>query len=478
MITRRALLSYVAAIGSAAITTRALAGRWFGNRAETADKLAAELQGRIYLKGEAGYEELRQGSVWNARKPARYPRAIVMAQTEADVVAAVRLAKAKGWQVGVRSTGHSWVAPHMRDNALLINLSKIQDIAVDTDTNTASVTPAVQGQVLGKALRDKQLMFPTGHCYGVGLGGYVLCGGHGWNSRLWGPACANLRALDLVTADGEIIHADKDHNSDYFWAARGAGPGFFGVATRFYLQAHALPTVMRLSRYEFSLDVLEELFTWIRTNMETFPRVLEVLIQGSAPDGTPRIKITAVALGYSDDEVADALAIIDGAPFINKATSKALGIHVMLPAQEESPTAQEPHGARIAMDGIWTNAPASALVPRLRELFSSYPTSKSFVMWQSWGPVQKLDDMAYSIQGEVYISCGAVYEDAADDVRCDAWVIDNMNRLEDLSVGSMMNDDNMIARKSRYLSDDASRRLEALRARHDPHGLFVSFLKS
>lgn len=478
MITRRALLSYAAAIASAAVSTRAFANRWFGSHAETVDKLTAELRGRIYLKGEAGYEELREGSVWNARKPARYPPAIVMAENESDVVAAVRLARAKGWQVGVRSTGHSWVAPHTRDSALLINLSKIQDIVIDSETNIVSVTPAVQGQVLGKALRDKQLMFPTGHCYGVGLGGYVLSGGHGWNSRLWGPACANLKALDLVTADGEIIHADKNQNSDYFWAARGSGPGFFGVATRFYLQAHALPTVMRLSRYEFSLEVLEELFTWVRTNMETFPRILEVLIQGSAPDGTPRIKITAVALGYSDQEVADALAIIDAAPFISRATSKALGIHVVLPAQEESPTAQEPHGARIAMDGSWTSAPATALVPRLRELYSRYPTPKSFVMWQSWGPVQKLDDMAYSVQADVYISCGAVYEDAADDARCDAWVNDNMKRLEDLSVGSMMNDDNMIARKSRYLSEDASRRLEALRVRHDPHRLFVSFLTS
>jgi FAD/FMN-containing dehydrogenase len=478
MITRRTLLSYAAAVGSVAVTTRAFATRWFGGHAETVNKLTTQLQGRLYLRGEAGYEELRLGSVWNARKPARYPPAIVMAESESDVVAAVQLAKAKGWQVGVRSTGHSWVAPHTRDNALLINLSRIQDIAVDTESNVVSVTPAVQGQVLGKALRDKQLMFPTGHCYGVGLGGYVLSGGHGWNSRLWGPACASLRALDVITAEGALIHADKDHNTDYFWAARGAGPGFFGVATRFYLQAHALPTVMRLSRYEFSLDVLEELFTWVRTNMETFPRILEVLIQGSAPDGTPRLKITAVALGYSDQEVADALGIIDSAPFINKATSKALGIHVVLPAQEESPTAQEPHGARIAMDGTWTSAPAAALIPRLRELFSSYPTAKSFVMWQSWGPVQKLDDMAYSIQADVYISCGAVYEDAADDAKCDAWVNGNMRRLEDLSAGSMMNDDNMIGRKSRYLSDDASRRLDVLRARHDPHGLFVSFLKS
>lgn len=475
---RRSVLASLSAAGALALTKTGMAKTGSRRSAATARAALAQLKDRLVLKGQPDYENLRIAAVWNARKPQRYPAAIAMAESDEDVVAAVKLARARGWKVGARSTGHSWVAPHTRDGALLINLSKMQDISVDMATGIVAVRPAVQGQHLGQVLREHQLMFPSGHCYGVGLGGYVLSGGHGWNSRLWGPACANLKALDLVTADGELIHADDKQNSDYFWAARGAGPGFFGVATRFYLQAHDLPTVMRLSRYEFSLDVLEELFTWVRINMETFPRILEVLIQGAAPEGKPRIKITAVALGYSEQEVAEALNIIENAPFIGKATSKATGIHVVLPSQEDSPTAQEPRGARIAMDGMWTSASAADLVPRLRELFSTYPTHQSFVMWQCWGPVQALPDMAYSIQGDVYLSCGAVYYDPADDTRCDAWVTGSMRRLEDLAVGSMMNDEKMVDRPARYLSAVAERRLETLRQKYDPSGVFVSFLKA
>jgi len=480
--TRRLLLASLAAAGALSFVTRSAAAQLLARKSRTNPGLAAarlrELAGKIHLKGTAEYEQLRLGSVWNARKPARYPAAIVMVETEQDVVAAVQLARAKGWQVGVRSTGHSWVAPHTRDNALLINLSRMQELSIDAVNSAVTVSPAVQGQVLGKALREQGLMFPSGHCYGVGLGGYILSGGHGWNSRLWGPACVNLKALDLVTAAGELIHADADHHSDYYWAARGAGPGFFGVATRFYLQAHPLPTTMKASRYVYSADQLEELFTWLRDNMDTFPKILEVLVIGSAPNGTPQLRISAVALGYSEAEVDAALDILEQAPFAGKALSRSLRNKVVLPADSEGATPNEPHGARIALDGMWTNATSAELVPLLRELFTNFPTRESFAMWQSYGPVQPLPDMAYSIQADVYLSNGAVYRDAADDARCDAWVTGNMRRLEHLSVGSMMNDEKMVDRKARFLSELASQRLEAMRSRLDPDHLFVSYLQS
>jgi FAD/FMN-containing dehydrogenase len=69
----------------------------------------------------------------------------------------------------------------------------------------------------------------------VSLGGFLLQGGFGWNSRLWGPACCSILGMDIVTADGELVHANESENADLFWAARGSGPGFFGVVTRFHL---------------------------------------------------------------------------------------------------------------------------------------------------------------------------------------------------------------------------------------------------
>ncbi len=73
------------------------------------------------------------------------------------------------------------------------------------------------------------LFFPAGHCKGgVCIGGYLLQGGYGWNSRVvGGPACESVIGLDVVTADGDKIYIDADNHPDLYWAARGAGPGFF-----------------------------------------------------------------------------------------------------------------------------------------------------------------------------------------------------------------------------------------------------------
>jgi FAD/FMN-containing dehydrogenase len=97
------------------------------------------------------------------------------------------------------------------------------------------------GEELAPALNARGRMFPGGHCPSVGLGGFLLQGGQGWNCRTLGWACESVRAIDIVTADGELVHASEDENTDLLWAARGAGPGFFGVVTRFHLRLHPRP---------------------------------------------------------------------------------------------------------------------------------------------------------------------------------------------------------------------------------------------
>lgn len=67
------------------------------------------------------------------------------------------------------------------------------------------------------------------------MGGYLLNGGWGWNAGEWGPACMSVTGVEMLTADGELVYADGTNNSDLFWAARGAGPGFFVAVTRFDL---------------------------------------------------------------------------------------------------------------------------------------------------------------------------------------------------------------------------------------------------
>jgi FAD/FMN-containing dehydrogenase len=91
--------------------------------------------------------------------------------------------------------------------------------------------------------------------------------------------------------------------------------------------------------------------------------------------------------------------------------------------------------------------------------------------------VRKLPDMAYSVQGEIYISSNAVYYDPADDARCEAWAVGAMRKLDAISIGGQMNDENIQHHPARYLSPEAASRLEKLRHRLDPQGRFPGFIK-
>lgn len=88
---------------------------------------------------------------------------------------------------------------------------------------TAEVGPAVTGTDLVEALAPHGLAFPVGHCPSVAMGGFLLSGGLGWNSRVWGPACADVLEIRAVAADGRTVICSETENADLFWAARGAG---------------------------------------------------------------------------------------------------------------------------------------------------------------------------------------------------------------------------------------------------------------
>src|SRR5579872_2793806 len=127
-------------------------------------------EGTVLWKGEEGYERARQESVWNWRKPDRYPQVIVQAQSEQDVVNAVALARERGLRVKARAGGHAWSGSSVR-SGMLIDLSCLKDIDFDPDTGIASVQPGVRGRDLNGLLAEHNLFFPSGHCPSVGIGG-------------------------------------------------------------------------------------------------------------------------------------------------------------------------------------------------------------------------------------------------------------------------------------------------------------------
>lgn len=107
---------------------------------------------RIFRRGEPGYAEARREATWNARDCGRYPDVIVQARSEADVVAAVRMARDSGQRIGVRSGGHSWNANHLRDGGMLLDVSRLADVEIDQAAMIARAGPGCGGVDLALAL--------------------------------------------------------------------------------------------------------------------------------------------------------------------------------------------------------------------------------------------------------------------------------------------------------------------------------------
>src|SRR5439155_5190682 len=143
--------------------------------------------------------------------------------------------RSRGLRISIRSGGHSWIGASLRDGGLLIDLSHLNSVSIDPAGRTAVVGPAIRNVELMAALAPYGLAFPAGHCPTVGVGGFLLGGGQGWNQGVWGPACLSVQAIDLVNAEGELITADARQNAELLWLARGVGPGFPGVILRYHL---------------------------------------------------------------------------------------------------------------------------------------------------------------------------------------------------------------------------------------------------
>jgi FAD/FMN-containing dehydrogenase len=156
--------------------------------------------------------------VWNQRIPYRFPEVIVTATSDADVIEAVKLARSRGLRISVRAGGHSWIATSLRDGGMLVDLSRLNSVTMDAGARMATVQPAIKNTEVVAALEDHGLAFPAGHWPTVAVGGYLLAGGQGWNQGTWGVACKNVMAIDLVNAEGELITADGQRNSDLLWA--------------------------------------------------------------------------------------------------------------------------------------------------------------------------------------------------------------------------------------------------------------------
>jgi FAD/FMN-containing dehydrogenase len=438
------------------------------------------MSGGIIWRNDASYEQARRSAVSNGRKPDRFPDVIVRAQSDGDVVAAVQLAKERGLKIGVRSGGHSWAASFLRDGGMLLDLSQMNGFSIDVSMRTATIQPGLKGADLNRALLKDRLFFPSGHCMPVSLGGFLLQGGFGWNSRLLGPACCSILGMDIVTADGELVHANERQNADLFWAARGSGPGFFGVVTRFHLSLQPRPRAMMKSDYVYPIELLDDVLRWMRSIQSSLPLNMEPLVfvrRDMFDHSGPTALVTAPVMADTQEEARAALALLETCPVLGQAAIRKVNIVTELDGLlQGAEDLLYPQGAHYAADNMWTNASADALLPGIRRIVETLPPAPSHMMWMLWGPTQPRPDMSFSMEADLYIALYGISHDAAGETTSQAWVTERMRELENFAEGIQLADENLGARPFRFLADSNFRRLQAIRSERDPNGMFHSYM--
>ena len=442
----------------------------------------------IAWRGDAGYEEARVGTVFNARRPDRHPAGVARPTSDEEVVAAVRLARERGLKVTVRGGGHSWAAWALRDDALLIDLTRMREITpMDDGAEIVAVSPSVRGgEELAPWLNARRRMFPGGHCPSVGVGGFLLQGGQGWNCRALGWACESVRAIDVVTADGELVHASKNENTDLLWAARGAGPGFFGVVTRFYVQTYPAPKAMTQANQIYPMAALDDVLAWAHEVLPTLDPLVEPVIaatfaphqaeefEGVSAD-EPLLIIHTTVMADEPGEAAELLAPLTTCPVLHRALMHEPHAPTTLADEYAAQDLMNPRGHRYLADCMWTDAPAAQLAPVLEPTFAGLPTRESFAIWYGWAPRRELPDMAFSLEGNVYCATYAVWDDGGRDAELLGWLDEQMERWETVSEGVYLGDTDLRRRPDQFMSDEHFARLQALRAQRDPDGLFCSY---
>lgn len=197
------------------------------------ETLRRDFSGDIIEPGQAEYESASRSLL-----AAGTPVYVLRPHSVGDVQASVRFAAAAELALAVRGGGHAFPGFGTNDGGVVIELSKLATVElIDKDRHLVRIGGGAKWGQVAAALAPHGLAISSGDTKSVGVGGLTLTGGIGWKVRKYGLALDNLVAVEVVTANGEVVRAAEDANPELFWAIRGGG-GNFGIVTAFEFAAH------------------------------------------------------------------------------------------------------------------------------------------------------------------------------------------------------------------------------------------------
>ena len=274
------------------------------------DDLRGRLSGRVFLPGDAGYDDAREiFNVMHDKRPALVARC---ASTD-DVVACVDVARRNGVLVAVRSGGHSVAGNSTCESGMVVDLAGLRRVEVDPEARTARAGGGVLWGDFDAATQQHGLHTPGGRMSRTGIGGFTTGGGYGWTSSKYGLTCDNLISTEVVLADGNVVRASADENTELFWGLRGGG-GNFGIVTEFEFRLHALGPIVLAGLALWPVDRAREVMSAWRDIVDEAPDELStacVILTAPPEEFVPDHLKGQAAMGMAVMYVGDPEAGVD-----------------------------------------------------------------------------------------------------------------------------------------------------------------------
>ncbi len=440
----------------------------------------ANLRGTLIRPGDGDYDEAR--SVWNGMID-RHPALIARPVDVEDVVASINFARENNILLAVRGGGHNVAGLGTSDGGLVIDLSLMNDVQVDPEARTARVGGGATIGDVDQATQKYGLATPLG----VVTAGLTLGGGYGWLRNKYGLSCDNVISAQVVTADGRVITANQEENSDLFWGIRGGG-GNFGIVTEFVYRLYPIgPDVaFTFVLHDGEGDKMKKAIQFYRDYATAAPdEVSSLTATGIVPPhpevfpenihGRPFVLFVAMYAGPAEEGQRVMQPLRDrGKPLIDFS-----GIMPYLEAQSILDE-DYPDGKRYYWKSLNLTRLDDEVIDRIVKHAQQQPSVLSTVdLWHVGGAVARVSPAESAFNGRqaaFLLNPEANWEDPADDEANIIWVREFITDMQEFSDGS------------RYLNfpgfqeegDEMMRkafgpqyeRLAALKNKYDPDNLF------
>jgi FAD/FMN-containing dehydrogenase len=434
-------------------------------------------RGELIDPSHAEYDAARV--VWNGMVDRR-PALIARCADSGDVVSAIRFAREHDLVVAVRSGGHSVAGFSTCDGGLLIDLARMRGARVDTENRTATVSGGALLRELDLAAQEWDLACPVGVVSHTGVAGLTLGGGMGRLQRKHGLTIDNLLAVDLVTADGNLIRVAEETNPELFWAVRGAGANF-GVATSFEFRLHPVGPMITHGLLVYTIDRAHEVAARFAEFGATGPdEMMPTLTFGTVGPDDPWSELEGKAAavvqvthsGGVDDAARDLAPLHLERPVADTVKPKQ---YLSVQGANDEELAW---GKRFYMKGGFVNAIPDELIDACIEGIGDAPGRCGIGFWAQGGAMAQVpvDSTAFTGRDAAFwIGLEAFWEDPAQDDEFAGWgrrVWETLKRFT--ADGHYVNDvieTGQSVVRSIY-GDAKYERLLALKRTYDPENVF------